>query len=263
MNFELPFIPQRPLKPRESGLTMVIDKGLCLNGAASLVLAGSDYIDFVKIGFGTALIAPNLEEKLKIYRDANVIPYFGGTLFELFVIRNCFDDYRRFIDKYKLEYAEISDGSLIMPHADKLSYIERLAKDVIVISEVGSKMDSVVYSDEEWTQMMKAELEAGSWKVIAEARESGTAGIFNNDGSANTSLINAISKEIDMSKVIWEAPQKDQQVMFINLIGENVNLGNISTAETVALEALRLGLRGDTFYNFLPKELAEKKEFKS
>ncbi len=263
MNFDLPFLPQRPAKPRDSGLTMVIDKGLCINGATGLVLAGSEFIDFVKIGFGTALIAPNLEAKLKIYRDANIIPYFGGTLFELFVIRNCFDDYRRFIDKYKLEYAEVSDGSLTMPHDDKLRYIEKLAKEVTVISEVGSKMDDVIYTDAEWTKMMKAELEAGSWKVIAEARESGTAGVFNNDGSANTSLINAISKEIDMTKVIWEAPQKDQQVMFINLVGENVNLGNISTGEIIALEALRLGLRGDTFYNFLPKELAEKKEFKS
>ncbi len=263
MNFDLPFVPQRPAKPRQSGLTMVIDKGLCINGATGLVLSGSEYIDFVKLGFGTALIAPNLEAKLKIYREAGIIPYFGGTLFELFVIRNRFDDYRRFIDKHKIEHAEVSDGSLIMPHEDKLRYIERLAKEVIVISEVGSKMDDIVYSDEEWVRMMKAELEAGAWKVIAEARESGTAGVFNKDGSANDSLITAIAKEIDMTKVIWEAPQKNQQVMFIQMIGENVNLGNIATGEIVALEALRLGLRGDTFYQFLPKELAEKKEFKN
>lgn len=261
MNFDLPFVPERPVKPRTHGLTMVIDKGLCINGATGLVLAGSDYIDFVKIGFGTALIAPNLEAKLDIYRDANIIPYFGGTLFELFAIRNCFDDFCRLVDKYKLEYAEVSDGSIFMPHEQKLEFIEKLSKRVTVISEVGSKMDDVVYTDEEWTKMMRSELDAGAWKVIAEARESGTAGVFNDDGSANTSLINAISKEIDMKDVIWEAPQKNQQVMFIKLVGENVNLGNIGTGEVIALESLRLGLRGDTFYQFLPKEIAEKVDF--
>jgi len=261
MNFDLPFVPERPLKPRRFGLTMVIDKGLCVNGATGLVLAGSDYIDFVKIGFGTALIAPNIEKKLSIYREANMIPYFGGTLFELFVIRNCFDDFCRFIDKYKLEYAEVSDGSIFMPHDQKLQYIERLSKYVTVISEVGSKMDDVIYSNQEWATMMDAELKAGAWKVIAEARESGTAGVFNGDGSANTSLIATISEKIEMKDVIWEAPQKNQQVMFIKLVGENVNLGNIATGEVIALEALRLGLRGDTFYQYLPKELAEKVDF--
>jgi phosphosulfolactate synthase len=261
MNFELPFVPERPIKPRANGLTMVIDKGLCINGAAGLVLSGSDYIDFVKIGFGTALIAPNLDTKLAIYREAGMIPYFGGTLFELFAIRNCFDDFCRFIDKYKLEYAEISDGSIFMPHGQKLEFIRRLSKKVTVISEVGSKMDDVVYTDDEWTQMMKAELEAGAWKVIAEARESGTAGVFNSDGSANASLITAIGKEINMDDVIWEAPQKNQQVMFIKLIGSNVNLGNIHTGEVIALESLRLGLRGDTFFHFLPDELSQKVDF--
>lgn len=262
MNFDLPFVPERPAKPRKKGLTMVIDKGLCINGATGLVLAGSEYIDFVKIGFGTALISPNLEKKLDIYREANITPYFGGTLFELFAVRKCFDDFIRFVEKYNLDYAEVSDGSITMPHDEKLKFIDKLSNYVTVISEVGSKMDDVIYTDDQWAQMMTDELAAGAWKVIAEGRESGTAGVYNKDGSANTSLIETIGNAVNMDDVIWEAPQKDQQVMFINHIGANVNLGNIATGEVIALEALRLGLRGDTFFQFMPEEMAGKVEYK-
>ena len=253
MNYNLSNIPNRPVKPRETGLTMVIDKGLGVREAADMAEMGSSCIDFVKFGFGTSLLTNKLKEKLDIYRQNGIIPYFGGTLFELFVIRNDFDGYRKFVDSCKLTHVEVSDGSYEMPQEDKLKYIETLAKDFTVLSEVGSKKADVVYTMEEWVKMMKDELAAGSWKVIAEAREAGNIGIYNSDGSANKGLINGIIKEIDINKILWEAPQKQQQVMFIKLIGPNVSLGNIATADILSLETLRLGLRGDTFFDYLPK----------
>jgi len=257
MNWDLPFVPQREKKKRTKGLTMVIDKGLCINGAKSLVYAGSEYIDFVKFGFGTALISPNIEEKLLTYREAQIIPYFGGTLFELFISRNKLDDFIAFNKKYNMEFVEVSDGSFDMPHDEKIECIKELSKHFTVLSEVGSKKADVVYSNAEWLSMMEKELEAGSWKVIAEARESGTIGIYNSDGSTNNDLIDTLSKHIDPSNIMWEAPLKPQQAMFIKTMGYDVNLGNIATNEVIALEALRLGLRGDTFFDFLPEEFKQ------
>lgn len=253
----LTFIPERTEKPRQTGVTMVIDKGLGLTSAQEIANSYGHLIDFIKFGFGTALIEKNLNEKIRIYKQAGIIPYFGGTLFEAFIIRNQFSDYQRFVDKFKLEYVEVSDGSISLAPDDKLKYISELAKQATVISEVGSKDISISYSNSEWVQMMQAELQAGAWKVIAEARESGTIGIYNADGSSNKDLISHIIKHIDINKVIWEAPLKSQQAMFIKLLGANVNLGNIATNEVLALEALRLGLRGDTFFEFLPKDIEQ------
>jgi len=252
MNYDLPFVPARDSKPRQNGTTMVIDKGLCLNNSQGLIDSAGEYIDFMKLGFGTALITPNLEEKVKLYRNAGITPYFGGTLFEIFMARDMFDDFQRFVEKYQMEYVEVSDGSLELPHELKLECISKLAKNFNVLSEVGSKVPGVEYSNEAWVEMMQTELSAGAIKVIAEARESGSAGIYNKDGSSNKDLIDALMKNISMDKIIWEAPKKDQQAMFIKLVGPNVNLGNISTMDIVALEALRLGFRGDTFFDFLP-----------
>jgi len=232
---------------------MVMDKGLGTREAADMAEMGSGIIDFVKFGFGTSLVSNKLEEKLSIYRQNGIIPYFGGTLFELFVARNNFDGFRTFVDSFKLSHVEVSDGSMEMKQEDKLRYISLLSRDFTVLSEVGSKKADVVYTLQEWTTMMKDELAAGSWKVIAEARERGNIGIYNSDGSANKELINGIIKEIDIDKVLWEAPQKQQQVMFIKLVGPNVSLGNISTTEVLSLETLRLGLRGDTFFDYLGK----------
>lgn len=257
MNWDLPFVPDREKKNRSKGLTMVIDKGLCVNGAQNLVYSGSEYIDFIKLGFGTALIAPNIEGKLKTYKEANIIPYFGGTLFELFIARNRFDDFRKFVSKHKLDFVEVSDGSYDIPHDEKLRYIEELSKDFTVISEVGSKKADVTYTSDEWVYMMETELKAGSWKVIAEARESGNTGIYNSDGSSNKGLISTISSKLNPNDIMWEAPQKPQQAYFIKEFGIDVNLGNIATNEVIALEALRLGLRGDTFFDFLPDELKQ------
>ena len=249
----LPFLPDRPAKPRKSGLTMVMDKGLSVREAEDLVSVGSEYVDFVKLGFGTSVITPNLEKKILVYKNAGIIPYFGGTLFEAFIIRNMFDSYLELINKYKITLVEVSDGAYELDHNQKLEYISRLAESRTVISEVGSKKSDVVYSPAQWVDMMKSELEAGSFKVIAEARESGTIGIYNEDGSINNNVINAISQHVSLDNVIWEAPLKSQQVWFIKHFGANVNLGNIAPNEVISLETLRLGLRGDTFLQFLPK----------
>lgn len=253
MNYNLPFIPNRPGKPREFGLTMVMDKGLSLEEAKNMVASGAEYIDFVKFGFGTSLITPQLKEKITVYRDAGIRPYLGGTLFELFIIRNMYDDFVKFVDQLGLDLVEVSDGSMEMNHKVKCEYITKLSKKFTVISEVGSKQADVHIPDDKWVAMMKTEIEAGSWKVIAEARESGNIGIYNKDNSANLSLIDDIVKHIKIENVLWEAPLKSQQAWFIQLLGANVNLGNIATNEAISLETLRLGLRGDTFFQFLPK----------
>jgi phosphosulfolactate synthase len=251
----LPFLPERPVKPRNSGLTMVMDKGLSIREAEDFMSVGSEYTDFVKLGFGTSLITPGFEKKISIYKKAGVVPYFGGTLFEAFVIRNMFKEYIEFLDKHKIDLVEVSDGSYDIEHSRKLEYIKTLSKRGTVISEVGSKKKEVIYTPDEWVAMMKSELDAGSVKVIAEARESGTTGIYNEDGSINNKIISAISEHVKLENVIWEAPLKSQQAWFIKHFGANVNLGNIAPYEIIPLESLRLGLRGDTFFQFLPDNL--------
>ncbi|HYX07288.1 MAG TPA: phosphosulfolactate synthase [Bacteroidales bacterium] len=253
MNFNLPYLPKREPKPRNAGITMMMDKGLSLQEVEQFCDACGEFTDLVKFGFGTALITPQLEDKIRIYKQAGLKPYFGGTLFEMFAIRNMFDDFRKVLDKYNLEVAEISDGSMYLPHEQKLKYIEELSQQVTVLSEVGSKQAGVVIPPDEWVSMMKTELEVGAWKVIAEARESGTIGIYNPDGSANIELIDDIILHVKTDNVLWEAPNKNQQVWFIKLLGANVNLGNIATNDVIPLESLRLGLRGDTFFEFLPE----------
>lgn len=259
MNFVLPYLPTRDSKPRQNGLTMMMDKGLCLREAENFIEAAADFTDLVKFGFGTAVITNHLEEKINAYRKANIRCYFGGTLFEIFVIRGKFDEYRKLIDKFKLDTVEVSDGSMNIPHHEKLEYIRILSSQATVLSEVGYKVSGVTIPTEKWVDMMKTELEAGAWKVIAEARESGNIGIYNSDGSANADLVCDIIHTIDKDSVLWEAPSKSQQAYFIKLLGANVNLGNIASNEVVSLETLRLGLRGDTFFDFLPEELLDKR----
>jgi phosphosulfolactate synthase len=259
MNFDPPYIPERTKRPRQYGLTMMMDKGLSVREAEDFISSSADYTDLVKFGFGTALITKGLEEKIRLYREAGLKPYFGGTLFELFEIRGKFEDFRRFLKKYRIEMAEVSDGSMAMPHDDKLEYIRKLSTDLTVISEVGSKVAGIEIPNERWVEMMNSELDAGSWKVIGEARESGNTGIYNRDGLANSGLIGEICRQVNMDNVIWEAPLESQQAWFIKLMGANVNLGNIPAAEVLALESLRLGLRGDTFFDVLPESFHNKK----
>jgi phosphosulfolactate synthase len=258
MNFSLPYIPERPAKPREAGITMMMDKGLSVREAEDFCQGSGPFTDLVKFGFGTSMVTPQLEQKLKIYKEGGMKCYFGGTLFEAFIARGKFDDYRKLLSKYKLEMAEVSDGSIVLDHDEKCKCIDILAKDFTVLSEVGSKEAGILISPARWIKMMAAEIEAGAWKVIAEGRESGTVGIFRPSGHAHTLLINKITAKIPGEKIMWEAPKKEQQVWFIKHFGANVNLGNIAPNEVIAMECLRLGLRGDTFFSFLPEEIAKK-----
>jgi phosphosulfolactate synthase len=251
MNYFLNNIPERTQKPRSSGFTMVMDKGLSLRQVEDFLEVSGQHTDIVKLGWATSYVTPNLTEKLKLYRDAGIPVYFGGTLFEAFIVRGQFDDYRRTLDKYQMGYAEISDGSITIDHDEKCNYIQELSKQLTVISEVGSKDVEKIFAPYKWIKLMNAELEAGSWKVIAEARESGNVGIYRDSGEVRQGLVDEILTQIPEEKIIWEAPQKAQQVWFIKLIGANVNLGNIAPAEVIPLETIRLGLRSDTFDFFL------------
>ncbi|TAH41582.1 MAG: phosphosulfolactate synthase [Bacteroidetes bacterium] len=251
MNFPLDKIPKRTSKPRDNGLTMVMDKGLSIRQAEDLVDGSGPMVDIVKLGFGSSLITPDLDKKIKVYRSAGIPVYFGGTLWEAFVARKKFNDYIKYLDKYKMTHAEISDGSITLPHDEKLEYIRKLAKHVTVITEVGSKEEGIIIHPNKWIEMINSELEAGAWKVIAEARESGTVGIFRPSGKAHVVLINKIVAKVPSEKIIWEAPNKGGQTYFIKLLGANVNLGNISPTEVIAVESLRLGLRSDTFFQHL------------
>lgn len=254
MNFKLNNLPDRTQKPRQNGLTMVMDKGMGLDEVKNFLSVASPYVDLVKLGFGTAFVTNNLREKIEIYRKHNVPVYFGGTLFEAFLIRNQFEDYIEIIKDYKLEFVEVSDGSITIPHAEKCGYIEKLAKEVMVLSEVGSKDAAHIIPPYKWIELMRAELDAGSAYVIAEAREAGNVGIYRGSGEVREGLVQEILTQIDSERIIWEAPQKAQQVYFLELLGANVNLGNIAPSELIPLESMRYGLRGDTFHLFLNKK---------
>lgn len=252
-NFKLKHIPERTSRPRNSGLTMVMDKGMGVIEVENFLSVCSDYVDLVKLGFGTSYVTQNLDKKLDIYREANITVYFGGTLFEAFIVRNQFDDYLRMIERYKLTHAEISDGSIEMPHDIKLEYIHKLSKYVTVLSEVGSKDVEKIIPPYQWIELMKSELKAGAWKVIAESREAGNVGVYRSSGEVREGLVQEILTKIPEEKIIWEAPQKAQQTYFIELVGANVNMGNIAPNDVIPLETLRIGLRSDTFPFHLPK----------
>ncbi|MBA2498431.1 MAG: phosphosulfolactate synthase [Chitinophagaceae bacterium] len=253
MNFKLSQIPDRGKKPRESGLTMVMDKGISVNEAINFLSVAHPHVDIIKLGFGTSFVTPILKEKLEIYRSYDIPIYFGGTLFEAFLIRNQFDDYVSVCKEFGISYLEVSDGSIEIPHAEKCGYIEKLAKEFTVLSEVGSKDAAHIIPPYKWIEQMRAELEAGSTYVIAEAREAGNVGIYRGSGEVREGLVQEILTQIASEKIIWEAPQKEQQLYFIELLGCNANLGNIAPSEVIPLEAMRIGLRGDTFNLFLDK----------
>lgn len=230
---------------------MVMDKGLSKRQTEDFIDVAGIHTDIVKLGWATSFVTPHLKEKLAIYKAAGIPTYFGGTLFEAFVIRKQFDDYRRVLDQFNMEYVEVSDGSISIEHDQKCEYIRKLAEQVTVISEVGSKDAAKIFAPYKWIKLMQAEIDAGSWKVIAEAREGGNVGIYRGSGEVREGLVDEILTQIPEETIIWEAPQKEQQVWFIKLLGSNVNLGNIAPAEVIPLETIRLGLRGDTFDHFL------------
>ena len=251
MNYEISRLPDRSIKPREAGITMAMDKGLSLREVEDFLSVCSDHLDVVKLGWATSFVTPRLKEKIDLYHQAGIPVYLGGTLLEAFIIRNQFEDYLRVLEKFGLRYAEVSDGSIELAHDEKCDYIHRLASHVTVLSEVGSKDAEKIIPPYKWIQLMNKELEAGSWKVIGEAREGGNVGLFRSSGEVREGLVDEILTQIPFEKIIWEAPQKSQQVWFIKLLGTNVNLGNIAPNEIIPLETIRLGLRGDTFNTFL------------
>lgn len=253
-------MPERDAKPRSNGITMVMDKGLSINEVENFLSIAKPYVDIVKLGFGTSYVTPNLREKLSVYQRHNIPVFFGGTLFEAFLVRDQIDDYIAVCQDYGIKHMEVSDGSISIPHDDKCRYIERLTKYGTVLSEVGSKDATNIMAPYQWVELMKAELEAGASYVIAEARESGNVGIYRGSGEVRQGLINEILTQIPSEKILWEAPQKEQQLYFINLLGCNCNLGNIAPNEVIPLETMRIGLRGDTFSRFLsPVEIVIEK----
>jgi len=254
MNFNLTQIPERNKKPRSNGITMVMDKGLSIEEAKNFLSIAHPHIDILKLGFGTAFVTPNLEEKIQVYQSYDIPVYFGGTLFEAFLIRNQFNDYIDVCKKYNITYMEVSDGSITIPHAEKCGYIEKLTKYGTVLSEVGSKDEANIFPPYKWIELMRDELNAGSSYVIAEAREAGNVGLYRGSGEVRQGLVQEILTQIPPEKIIWEAPQKGQQLYFLELLGANVNLGNIAPTEVIPLEAMRLGLRGDSFHLFLNKD---------
>ena len=253
MHYFLKDVPERTQKPRDKGYTMAMDKGLSIRATEDFVSACGEYVDIVKLGWATSYVTPHLEQKLEIYREAGIPFYFGGTLFEAFIVRDQFDDYRKMLDKFELPYAEVSDGSIELDHDKKCEYIHTLSKQVTVLSEVGSKDAEKIIPPYKWIELMQKELDAGAWKVIGEAREAGNVGLFRSSGEVRSGLVQEILTKIPFEKIIWEAPKKMQQVFFIRLMGANVNLGNIAPEEVIPLETLRLGLRSDTFSQFLSK----------
>jgi len=250
-NFDLSQLPEREPKPRNAGMTMVMDKGLSLRQAEDFLSLCEDHVDIIKLGFGTSIYTNGVENKIKLYHEAGIPVYLGGTLFEAFYVRGQYDDYLRLLERWELTHAEVSDGSIEISQDEKCRLITDLSKHAVVLSEVGSKDMDKIIPPYKWIKMMKAELEAGAWKVIAEARESGTVGIFRKSGEVRSGLVEEILTKIPQEKILWEAPQKAQQVWFIQLYGSNVSLGNISPWEVIPLETLRVGLRGDSFNFFL------------
>ena len=254
MHYILNDVPERTQKPREKGFTMAMDKGLSIREAEDFMSVCSDHVDIVKLGWATSYVTPDLKEKLAIYKSAGIPYYFGGTLFEAFIVRNQFEDYQRVLDKYEMPFAEVSDGSIELDHDKKCEYITKLTEQVTVLSEVGSKDEEKIIPPYKWIELMQKELDAGAWKVIGEAREGGNVGLFRPTGEVRSGLVQEILTKIPFEKIIWEAPIKAQQVWFIKMLGANVNLGNIAPNEVIPLETIRLGLRGDTFNHFLKTE---------
>jgi phosphosulfolactate synthase len=236
-------------EPRSGGLTHVIDKGLGPRGWEDVLETSGVYIDVVKLGWGTAYVTPNLKKKLEVLREKPVV--IGGTFFEVVYAMGKLDEYKSWLRELGLTHVELSDGTVEIPRERKLELIADFARDFTVLSEVGSKDSSVEYSADEWTRWLREELDAGAWKVITEAREGGTAGIFDSSGGMRTELIAEIAEAVDPANVIFEAPTKSAQAWFVKTLGPEVNLGNIPPDEVIPLETLRRGLRGDTLKEVL------------
>jgi phosphosulfolactate synthase len=243
-------LPERPGKPRNDGITHVMDRGIGLRQAQDLLETSADFIDLLKLGWGTGYITPNLADKIRFYQDFGISVYFGGTLFEIAVAQGKLNEFRKMLQDFGITHVEVSNGIIKLTIEEKKSYIRELAQDFVVLSEVGSKDKEETSDSYLWQKEIQADLDAGAWKVITEARESGTGGIYTSNGEIRYGLIDEIISQFNPSSIIFEAPQQTQQVWFIKKISHLVNLGNISTNDVIALETLRLGLRSDTMKNF-------------
>jgi phosphosulfolactate synthase len=239
-------LPERSDKPRERGLTHVLDRGLSVAQVEGLLEVTGAAVDIVKLGWGTGVVSANLERKLACYREHGVPVVLGGTLTELAIAQGRFDALLERLRALGLRHIEISDGTITIPHEQKLALIERCREEFVVLSEVGSKDDTRIMAPYRWVELIEAELQAGAWKVIAEARESGNTGIFRHDGEVRMGLIDEIVHAIPHERILFEAPRKDQQVWFVRRFGPEVNLGNIPPEDVLSLETIRLGLRADT-----------------
>jgi phosphosulfolactate synthase len=244
-------VPTRESKPRNRGLTHVIDKGLNLRDIEGLFDTAGEFVDIVKLGWGTSYVTNNLEKKIALYRSFSTPVVCGGTLFEAVYGQSKLDEFKRWLEHFRFSHVEISDGTLEIPRDEKLELIADFARDFVVLSEVGSKDSEVNIAPYLWVQWIKEELDAGSWKVIAEGREGGTAGIYRPTGELRTGLVDEIEHSISFHDLIWEAPTKASQAWFVRHFGPEVNLGNIPPEEVIALETLRLGLRADTLKEVL------------
>ncbi len=243
-------LPERTSKPRESGITHVLDKGYSLDQVRDFLAVAGDYVDIVKLGWGTALVTPHLKEKIDLYQSSGVPVCLGGTLFEVCLRQGKLDEYVRTVHALGMDHIEVSDGTIAMDEGDKLAILRRLSKEFRVLSEVGSKDAEVVIAPYQWVESIKRELDAGAWKVVTEGRESGTVGIYQPGGEVKEGLLAEIATAVDVRDLVFEAPVKSQQVWFIKQFGANVNLGNIPPEEVVSVETLRLGVRGDTLLTF-------------
>jgi phosphosulfolactate synthase len=244
------------LPRRSGGITHVLDKGLGPRGWEDVLETAGDYIDVVKLGWGTSYVTPNLIRKVEIIRAAGKPVVIGGTFFEIVFAKDKVDEYKAWLQELGLTHVEISDGTIEIPRDRKLDLIEEFARDFTVLSEVGSKDSAVEFETQQWIDWIKEELDAGAWKVITEAREGGTAGIFQSTGEMRTGLVGEIASEVDAGDLIFEAPTKASQAWFVKQLGPEVNLGNIPPEEVIPLETLRLGLRGDTLKEVLLGERA-------
>lgn len=250
MPFHLNNLPKRTDKPRNNGITLVLDKGYSIRQAEDFCEAASKYVDIVKLGWGTSYVTQSLDKKLAVYQKYEIPVYFGGTLFEAYMLRDQLDGYIELLNRYNIRYVEVSNGTIWLSDKRKVEIIKSLSKDFTVLSEVGSKNPNDIIPPYKWVNMIRRELEAGAWKIICEARESGNVGVFRPNGEVRTGLIDEITDQIPTENLIFEAPQKEQQVWFIRKFGSNVNLGNIQPMEVIPVETLRLGLRGDTLFDF-------------
>lgn len=250
MPSQLNHLPKRTEKPRTEGITLALDKGLSVREAEDFCDISSEFTDFVKLGWGTSLVTSSLDRKLAVYRQYGIPVYMGGTLFEAYLLRDQLDDYVDLLKKYDISVIEVSNGTIRLSEHRKLDIISELSSEFTVLSEVGSKDPDDIMPPYKWLKIIESELEAGSWKVICEAREGGNVGVFRPNGEIRSGLIEEITDRVAPEHLIFEAPLKEQQVWFVKKFGPNVNLGNIAPSEVIPVETLRLGLRSDTLLDF-------------